>query len=57
MIQIADLYLYVIAKGGYDPNYRPYQALLRHKKLIDALLSEEDRKLRGIKYSCFDALK
>lgn len=57
MIQIADLYLYPMAKGGYDPEYRPYEILLKHKKLIDALLTEDERKLLGIKYSCFDDQK
>lgn len=54
MIQIADLYLYPMAKAGYDPEYRPYKRLKDHGKLIDCLLSEEDLPMRGIKYSCFD---
>lgn len=54
MLQIADLYLYPIAKGGYDPAYRPYAALLQAGRLIDAQLEETDRPLLGIKYSCFD---
>ena len=54
MLQIADLYLYPIAKGGYDPTYRPYVELLEAGRLIDAKLNEADRPLLGIKYSCFD---
>lgn len=57
MIQIADLFLYPMAKGGYDPSYRPYKALMDHKRLIDALLNEEERPSLGIKYSCFDRFK
>jgi len=57
MLQVADLVLYAIAKGGYDKNYRPYRALKENGKLIDTWLAEEDIPLRGIKYSCFKALK
>jgi hypothetical protein len=57
MIQIADLYLYPMAKGGYDPSYRPYKTLMEHKRLIDALLPPEELAFRGIKYSCFDRIK
>jgi len=54
MMQIADLYLYPMAKGGYDPTYRPYVKLMDNGKLIDALLKAEDRPTLGIKYSCFN---
>ncbi|MBW9054422.1 DUF3800 domain-containing protein [Rhizobium mesosinicum] len=53
MLQIADLMLYPMAKGGYDPTYKPYVDLMQAGKLIDALLREEDRPNLGIKYSCF----
>jgi hypothetical protein len=53
MIQIADLVLYPMAKGGYDPGYRPYKKLMANGKLIDALLDPEERLTLGIKYSCF----
>ena len=54
MIQIADLVLYPMAKGGYDPSYPPYKRLLEGNKLIDCFFSREEAALRGIKYSCFD---
>jgi hypothetical protein len=54
MIQIADLYLYPMVKGGYDPDYPPYQKLLAAGRLIDAILPEAERAFIGIKYSCFD---
>jgi hypothetical protein len=54
MIQVADLYLYPMVKGGYDPTYPPYQKLLAANRLIDAILPEADRPILGIKYSCFD---
>lgn len=53
MIQIADIFLYPMAKGGYDPSYRPYAKLLSQGRLIDSLVSEDERPLLGIKYSCF----
>jgi len=54
MTQLADLYLYPIARGGYDPTYRPYQLLVEGKKLIDTRLPPEDAPYIGIKYSCFE---
>ena len=57
MIQIADLILYPMAKGGYDPNYYPYRKLVEAGKLIDSHLEENERSSLGIKYSCFDEKK
>ena len=57
LLQIADLILYPMAKGGYDQAYRPYQKLMMAGKLIDHWFSKEDRVARGIKYSCFPAQK
>jgi len=54
MIQIADLYLYPMAKAGYDQSYRAYRSLMQAGKIIDAVLSDGDRLLRGVKYSCFE---
>lgn len=54
MIQIADLVLFPMAKGGYDPSYRPYAKLKEAGKLIDCHFHEDDIPLRGVKYSCFD---
>jgi len=53
LLQIADLYLYPMVKGGYDQEYPPYKILMQNKKLIDALLPDELVEKRGIKYSCF----
>lgn len=57
LLQIADLVLYPIAKGGYDPTYRPYKKLKEAGKLIDSFFSEEEVRWRGIKYSCFPPQK
>ncbi|MFM2330578.1 MAG: hypothetical protein RLZZ26_85 [Candidatus Parcubacteria bacterium] len=54
LLQIADLYLYPMVKGGYDQSYPPYKMLVENKKLMDTLLTDEDIASRGIKYSCFD---
>jgi hypothetical protein len=53
-VQIADLYLYPMMKAGYNPTYAPWLAMCAAKKVIDALLSPEDRAVLGIKFSCFD---
>jgi hypothetical protein len=52
-LQIADLYLYPMVKGGYDKNYSLYKILKNRGKLIDSVLKEEDVPSLGIKYSCF----
>ncbi|MEZ5813860.1 MAG: DUF3800 domain-containing protein [Alphaproteobacteria bacterium] len=54
MIQIADLMLYPVAKGGYAPDYPPYRRLRETGKLIDCLLPADDVSSCGIKYSCFE---
>jgi hypothetical protein len=54
LIQIADLYLWPICIGGYDPKNRPYQAFKEHGKLIDSFCGDASRE--GIKYSCFDTV-
>lgn len=56
-IQIADLYLYPMAKRKYEPTYNPWIKFFEHGKVIDALLSEEELPYFGIKYSCFDHLE
>ena len=54
-VQIADLMLYPMAKGGYDSDYRPYRKLKAGGKLLDCLVPEAEVAVRGIKYSCFDS--
>ena len=54
IVQIADLYLWPMAMGGYDKNNKPYNYLLQHKKLIDCLYNCDEVSYLGIKYSCFD---
>lgn len=54
IMQLADLYLYPICRGGYDPTYRPYAMLCENKKLIDQNIPVGSVPQLGIKYSCFD---
>jgi len=56
MIQLADLFLYPIAKGRYDPDYVPYRELMTANRLIDCFLDEHEIPLCGTKYSCFDGI-
>jgi hypothetical protein len=54
MAQIADLYTYPIARGGYDSDYFPFTQLHAEKKLLDDHLTAEEIPHLGIKYSCFE---
>jgi hypothetical protein len=52
VMQMADLLLYPVARGRYEPAYLPWQMLLQQKKIIDFHVS--DAETLGIKYSCFE---
>ncbi len=53
-MQLADLYLWPMAIGGYHSANRTYARLREDKKLIDCLLDEKAVPTEGIKYSCWD---
>ncbi len=53
-LQIADLYVYPMAKFKYDPDYLAWHKLYKSQKLIDSILEPEEIYLRGIKYYCFN---
>lgn len=57
LLQIADLYLYPMVKGGYSKDYPPYKTLLENNKLIDTRIPLEQIETCGIKYSCFNPSK
>ena len=57
MIQLADLYLWPIAMGGYDQENQTYKRLVEDKKLIDRLYTQEQVSSLGIKYSCFELVQ
>jgi len=52
-MQVADLFLYPICRGAYEPTYRPIMALKDGGRLIDSALKAEDVEHLGVKYSCF----
>ena len=54
LMQMADLYLWPICMGGYDPKNRPYARLKKDGRLIDCLLQPEQVPALGIKYSCWE---
>lgn len=54
LIQIADLYLFPICVAGYDTTYRAYAKLMEKSRVIDCVMDEAERKLLGVKYSCFE---
>lgn len=56
LIQLADLFLYPMAKAGYDTDYGPYQRLIEAGKVIHCLEEPNVRNKLGVKYSCFDKI-
>nr|WP_315488354.1 DUF3800 domain-containing protein [uncultured Rhodoferax sp.] len=52
LMQLADLVLWPMCKGGYDQSFRVYQQLAEAGKLMDVHCTVENG-LQGIKYSCF----
>ncbi|MGM0457447.1 MAG: DUF3800 domain-containing protein [Cyanobacteriota bacterium] len=54
ILQIADLCLYPIAKSKGQPQNRAFQELIRHQKLVDAVLTPDSLEKMGIKYYCFE---
>lgn len=54
MAQMADLYAWPIAFGGYKADLLPYRRLKSDKKLIDCILNADEIPHLGCKYSCFD---
>jgi len=55
LLQIADSYIYAIARGKYDRQFHLWRELRDHRRIINfALHDNEQIKAMGIKYSCFD---
>lgn len=55
LAQLADLYLWPMAMGGYHPENRPFAGLCKKGKLMDQQC--EDPTVEGIKYSCFELVE
>lgn len=54
LMQLADLTLWPVCRGGYNSEDRSYAALRDNAKLLDAHCTAENA-LFGVKYSCFPA--
>lgn len=52
-LQIADLYIYPMAKFKYDSSYLPWHILYKSVRIIDAITEPEKLCQNGIKYYCF----
>jgi hypothetical protein len=55
LAQIADLYLWPMAKQGYGTN-RPFTSLRTAGRIIDCHLSADELLACGVKYSCFERI-
>lgn len=53
LMQIADTYVYAIARGKYDGDFPLFAELVASKRLIDAQLEISQVETTGIKYYCF----
>jgi len=53
-MQVADLFLYPICRGGYEGDYKPYRVLEQGQKLINQNVDTLKIEEIGIKYSCFE---
>ncbi|MDX8437177.1 DUF3800 domain-containing protein [Mesorhizobium abyssinicae] len=55
ILQVADSYVYCVARSGYDKKYEVYRRLRDAKRIINfTLANDEDILAMGIKYYCFD---
>lgn len=54
MLQIADSYIYAIARRGYDKKFDVYRRLMDDDRIIDCLLDRDSVSALGVKYYCFD---
>jgi hypothetical protein len=54
MLQIADSYLYAIARQAYDKKFHIFNRLRDSRRIANFALANEDIPHMGIKYYCFD---
>jgi hypothetical protein len=57
IMQMADLYLWPMAVGGYHRSNRTYAQLIADGKLVDCQLPTDQVASEGIKYSCWDLVQ
>jgi hypothetical protein len=56
LMQIADSYVYAIARGRYGPNFDLHRILIEAGRLVNAQIPVEYIDNTAVKYSCFDEL-
>jgi hypothetical protein len=54
LLQIADSYIYAMARHGYDKKFPLYRHLRDRRKIADFCLPNECLPHMGVKYYCFD---
>lgn len=55
MVQVADLYLWVISKKPWaSESFRPFKSITEANRIIDAVLDPDEKEVMGIKYYRFD---
>lgn len=54
MLQIADTYLYAIARQAYDKQFHVFKRLRDSRRIANFALTNEEIPHMGIKYYCFD---
>lgn len=57
MLQIADTYIYCMARHPYDKKFPLYRSLRDHGKIADFALPNDCLPHMGVKYYCFDKPK
>ena len=57
MLQIADTYIYCMARHAYNKKFSLYRSLRDHGKIADFALPNECLPHMGVKYYCFDKPK
>ena len=56
LMQIADSFVYAMARGRYEPSLDIYKALRDSGRIVDDCLQPTDQAVMGVKYSCFDGV-
>lgn len=54
LLQVADSYVYSIARNGYDKHFPLYRRLRDASRIINFALENDQIKHMGVKYYCFD---
>lgn len=59
LLQVADSYIYAIARGKYDAKFHLWRHLICEGRIINFALNGDADKIRamGVKYYCFDTKK